>query len=95
MSAWALSTTMPPLIHELGAGRDDGRLVAFTHLLWSAGMLTGTLAAGVLIDRLPAAPFLLALVCLAVTLAVGLFGFRPRAAGQRAGARRAGGAPAR
>jgi MFS family permease len=95
MSAWALSTTMPPLIHELGAGRDDGRLVAFTHLLWSAGMLSGTLAAGVLVDRLPAAPFLLALACLAVTLAVGGWGFRPGAAGRRASARTAGGAPAR
>jgi MFS family permease len=72
MGAWALSTTMPPLIHELGDGRDDGRLVAFTHLLWSAGMLTGTLAAGILIDRHPAAPFVLAAVCLAITLAVGL-----------------------
>ncbi|MDQ3701198.1 MAG: MFS transporter [Chloroflexota bacterium] len=71
MSAWALSTTMPPLIHELGEGRDDGRLVAFTHLLWSAGMLSGTLAAGVLIDRHPAAPFALALVCLLITLAIG------------------------
>jgi MFS family permease len=68
MSAWALSTTMPPLIHELGAGRDDGRLVAFTHLLWSAGMLTGTIGAGLLVDRHPAAPFLMALVCLTVTL---------------------------
>jgi MFS family permease len=68
MSAWALSTTMPPLIHELGAGRDDGRLVAFTHLLWSAGMLTGAIGAGLLVDRHPAAPFLMALVCLIVTL---------------------------
>ena len=68
MSAWALSTTMPPLIHELGAGRDDGRLVAFTHLLWSAGMLTGTIGAGLLVDRHPAAPFHLALICLTATL---------------------------
>jgi inositol transporter-like SP family MFS transporter len=74
MSAWGLSTTMPPLIHDIGAGRDDGRLVAFTHLLWSAGMLCGTLAAGLLIDRNPAAPFLLALVCLSITLAVGRWG---------------------
>lgn len=74
MSAWGLSTTMPPLIHDIGAGRDDGRLVAFTHLLWSAGMLCGTLAAGLLVDRNPAAPFLLALVCLSITLAVGRWG---------------------
>ena len=74
MSAWGLSTTMPPLIHDIGAGRDDGRLVAFTHLLWSAGMLCGTLAAGLLVDRHPAAPFLLALVCLSITLAVGRWG---------------------
>jgi fucose permease len=72
MAAWALSTTMPPLIHELGEGRDDGRLVALMHLMWSAGMLTGTVAAGVLIDWHPAAPFTLAAGCLAVTFAVGL-----------------------
>jgi MFS family permease len=72
MSAWALSTTMPPLIHELGAGRDDGRLVAFTHLLWSAGMLTGTIGAGLLVDRHPAAPFHLSMLCLAVTLLAAL-----------------------
>jgi MFS family permease len=72
MAAWALSTTMPPLIHELGEGRDDGRLVALMHLMWSAGMLTGTVAAGALIDWHPAAPFTLAAGCLAVTFAVGL-----------------------
>jgi fucose permease len=72
MSAWALSTTMPPLIHELGVGRDDGRLVALMHLLWSAGMLSGTVAAGALVDWQPAAPFALAALCLAVTFGVGL-----------------------
>jgi MFS family permease len=71
MSAWALSTTMPPLIHELGAGRDDGRLVALTHLLWSAGMLSGTFGAGALIDVHPALPFLLAIACLVVTFLIG------------------------
>jgi MFS family permease len=88
MAAWALSTTMPPLIHELGEGRDDGRLVALTHLLWSAGMLSGTLAAGALVDRHAAAPFALAGACLAVTLAVGLrfphLQHAPRHAGQPA-----------
>jgi MFS family permease len=72
MSAWALSTTMPPLIHELGAGRDDGRLVAFTHLLWSAGMLTGTIGAGLLVDRHPAAPFHLSMLCLTLTVLAAL-----------------------
>jgi MFS family permease len=73
MSAWALSTTMPPLIHELGQGRDDGRLVALTHLLWSAGMLSGTIGAGALVDYHPALPFLLGALALAVTVA---FAFR-------------------
>jgi MFS family permease len=72
MTAWALSTTMPPLIHELGVGRDDGRLVALMHLCWSAGMLTGTLAAGALIDWRPSAPFALAAACLVVAFGVGL-----------------------
>lgn len=71
MSAWGLSTTMPPLIHELGQGEDDGRLVALMHLLWSAGMLTGTLAAGALVGVSSAAPFALAVACLAVAWAVG------------------------
>jgi hypothetical protein len=83
MSAWALSTTMPPLIHELGAGRDDGRLVALTHLLWSAGMLTGTTAAGALVEVHPAAPFALALVCLLVTLAAAVRFARLRGAAAR------------
>lgn len=73
MAAWALSTTMPPLIHELGAGQDDGRLVALTHLLWSAGMFTGTLAAGALLDLHYALTFLLAAACLGAALAVALW----------------------
>jgi MFS family permease len=73
MAAWALSTTMPPLIRELGSGVNSGRLVGLTHLLWSAGMLCGTVAAGALIDLSPLAPFALAAACLVVTAAAGLW----------------------
>ncbi|MAF64049.1 MAG: hypothetical protein CMJ84_00130 [Planctomycetes bacterium] len=67
MTAWGLSITMPPLIHQLGRGRDDGRLVAITHALWSAGMLSGTLAGGELIERAALAPFAFAAGCLVLT----------------------------
>ncbi|HEU5316413.1 MAG TPA: MFS transporter [Chloroflexota bacterium] len=75
MSAWGLSTTMPPLIRELSAPLPDGRdrLVGLAHLMWSAGMLTGTLAAGLLIELSPVGPLLLALGCLLVTFAVAVW----------------------
>ncbi len=82
MAAWALSTTMPPLVHELGRGVDDARLVGLTHLLWSAGMLSGTLAAGALVDLNPVAPFGLAAGCLAVTALAGLWLVRRGGSGQ-------------
>jgi len=72
MAAWSLSTTMPPLIHSLGKGVDDGRLVALTHLLWSAGMLSGSFIAGGLLDLHPALPFAVASACLLLTLLIGL-----------------------
>lgn len=72
MSAWSLSTTMPPLIREVG-GPDRDRLVGLTHLMWSAGMLSGTLGAGALLSLAPAAPFVLALGCLAVTCGVAVW----------------------
>jgi MFS family permease len=75
MSAWGLSTTMPPFIRELSASLPEGRdrLVGLAHLMWSAGMLTGTLAAGFLIEIAPVAPLLLALACLLVTFAVAVW----------------------
>jgi MFS family permease len=72
MAAWSLSTTMPSLIRELGGDVARARLVALTHMMWSAGNLAGTSGAGALIDWNPAAPFVLAAVALAVTLAAGL-----------------------
>ncbi|HET7769057.1 MAG TPA: MFS transporter, partial [Chloroflexota bacterium] len=68
MAAWALSTTMPPLIRALGGPDGSDRLVGLAHTMWSAGMLSGTLAAGALIDLSPVAPILLALACLTTAL---------------------------
>ena len=79
VTAWALSTTMPPLIRELGGSSD--RLVGLAHLMWSAGMLSGTLGAGLLIDLHPVAPFILALTCLVATFGAAVWvTSRPRAA---------------
>ena len=70
MTAWALSTTMPPLIREIGGATHGGseRLVGLAHLMWSAGMLSGTLSAGLLIEYSSVAPIGLALFCLAIAL---------------------------
>ena len=63
MFAWGLSTTVPPLMRQLGRGVDDGRVVALMHTLWSMGMLSGMIAAGELIELTPRAPFLFAAGC--------------------------------
>ncbi len=56
-SAWALSTTMPGLLQLVARPGEQGRLVGLAHFAWSAGMLTGNLGAGRLIDVNPAWPF--------------------------------------
>ena len=68
MTAWALSTTMPPLIRELGGPQGSDRLVGLAHTMWSAGMLSGTLSAGALIEVSPVAPIVVALACLLTAL---------------------------
>ena len=57
-AAWSLSTTMPPLINELAGAAEKGRLMALTHLLWSAGMLSGSLLGGALDTLGPHGPVL-------------------------------------
>jgi MFS family permease len=57
-AAWSLSTAMPPLINELAGPAEKGRLMALTHLLWSAGMLSGSVAGGALDAVGPSGPML-------------------------------------
>jgi MFS family permease len=59
-SAWSLSTTMPRLIHDTAPEGAQGTLVGAAHLSWSAGMLTGILGGGLLVDWRPGAPFAVA-----------------------------------
>lgn len=49
-SAWSLSTTMPGLLQLVAKPGERGRLVGLAHFVWSAGMLTGNLGGGRLID---------------------------------------------
>ena len=74
-SAWSLSTTMPGLLQLIGREGEKGRIVGMAHLVWSAGMLTGNLGAGKLIEWGPALPFGIAVVfCLgAVACGWGLY----------------------
>ena len=50
-SAWSLSTTMPGLIQLIARDEEKGKLVGTAHFVWSAGMLTGNLGGGWLVDR--------------------------------------------
>ena len=56
-SAWSLSTTMPGLIQVVAKPGEQGRLVGLAHFVWSAGMLTGSLGGGHLIDVNAPLPF--------------------------------------
>ena len=49
-SAWSLSTTMPGLIQMIARDEEKGKLVGTAHFVWSAGMLTGNLGGGWLVD---------------------------------------------
>ncbi len=88
MFAWGLSTTVPPLMRQLGRGVDDGRVVALMHTLWSMGMLSGMIAAGELIELTPRAPFLFATGCLVLTCIAAVWFWRLTRAPEPVSARR-------
>lgn len=54
-AAWALSTTMPPLMNAVTEKNESGRIVGATHVAWAAGMAIGQLGAGWLVDLNPSA----------------------------------------
>ena len=76
-SHWSLSTARPGLLQITAREGEEGRVVGISHLVWSAGMLSGNLGGGKLIEWGPALPFgLAAVLCVgAVLCAVGLYRF--------------------
>ena len=74
-SAWSLSTTMPGLLQLVARPGEQGRLVGFAHFVWSAGMLTGGLGGGYLMDVSSTQPFAISvgLMLVALYCAVGLY----------------------
>lgn len=74
-SAWSLSTTMPGLIQLIARDEEKGKLVGTAHFVWSAGMLTGNLGGGWLVDFRPEMVFYFGgLFCLGAWLCgVGLY----------------------
>lgn len=47
---WALSTSMPTLVRAVAASPAEGRAYGANEMLWSAGMLSGTVLAGALVN---------------------------------------------
>ena len=74
-SAWSLSTTMPGLLQLVSRPGERGRLVGLAHFVWSAGMLTGNLGGGRLIDEDPSLSFYISvgLMIGALVCAMGLW----------------------
>lgn len=54
---WSMSTVIPSLVRAATEPVVQGRALGLVHLLWSAGMLTGTLVAGSLSVLNPGLPF--------------------------------------
>lgn len=57
--AWSISVNFPPLVKALAAEGEQGQALGLLHLLWTAGMLIGTLVGGALVEADPGLPFLL------------------------------------
>jgi len=57
-TAWAISTLVPSLIHDVAGAQEKSRLVGLLHLVWSAAMVAGSLLGGALVELHPAVPFL-------------------------------------
>jgi len=71
-TAWSLSTTMPGLLQLIAKEGERGKIVGIAHLVWSAGMLTGNLGAGALIEEGTVFPFGVGALCCAGALACGV-----------------------
>ena len=73
--AWSLSTTMPGILQLTAGEGEEGRVVGSAHVAWSAGMLSGSLGGGKLIDWGPAVPFAIGVVFAlgAVACGIGLY----------------------
>ncbi len=56
--AWSLSVTIPGVVNGIVPRAEHGRTLGFTHVAWSAGMLTGTQIGGLLVDVNSGLPFL-------------------------------------
>ena len=81
VSGWTMSVLVLGAVRERTSDAERGRVVGFIHALWSFGFLTGTIAAGLLLDVNPALPLGLAAVFSAVALglAVALYQRAPAA----------------
>ncbi len=64
---WCISTTIPPLVREVSAPASQGRVLGLVHLIWSTGMLIGTLAGGSLVTISSHLPFALFAACSVLT----------------------------
>ena len=62
VSGWTMSVLVLGAVRERTSDAERGRVVGFIHALWSFGLLTGTIVAGVLLDVNPALPLGLAAV---------------------------------
>jgi MFS family permease len=74
--AWSISVNFPPLVRTFAPEGEQGQALGLLHLLWTAGMLIGTVAGGVLVEASPGLPFLLFAALNAPTALVGVLLYR-------------------
>ena len=76
VSAWSLSTTMPGILQLTARQGEKSRVVGIAHVAWSAGMLSGSLGAGTLIEWGPGLPFGIAIALCLGALGCGISLYR-------------------
>ena len=69
---WSISTTIPPLVREVAPKESQGRALGLVHLIWSSGMLVGTVTGGALVTISPHLPFALFAACNLLTFPAAL-----------------------
>jgi MFS family permease len=74
-AAWSLSTLLPLWVARVTPSEERGRVLGWIHLWWNAAMMAGAMTGGVLVERWPSLPFVIAgtMVLGAVAIAVWFF----------------------
>jgi len=61
-AAWSISALFPGMVAQIAVVEERGRVLGWVHLWWNVAMMAGAMTGGILFERWPGLPFIVAAV---------------------------------